>query len=299
MTDPASIVNRALDGIGSDVVIGELSEGTPQAQPALRAYGPAMRQLLRAAHWNFARKTAPLQLLADATGQTSGVGTLVVPPWIYEYAFPTDCVKGRFLPWNYSLPGPTVPLMTGLATAQPFGVQLVPAPYLIATDGNYPMQIGVPVSWSQVPAWDEVYGGGPAQRTVILSNVKNASFVYTALIIYPSQWDDLFTEALVQLLTSRLAMPLSKDKKFGLELQTRAIANAKDMIREARLVNGNESGFPQRADLSVDWMRIRSGGSAYGANGWGGSVGFGGVGAGGGGWYGGWDSCSFADGSVF
>ena len=47
-SSPASVVNRALDMIGRpDLVVGELGEGTEAAKPALRAYAPAMRQMLR------------------------------------------------------------------------------------------------------------------------------------------------------------------------------------------------------------------------------------------------------------
>jgi hypothetical protein len=90
MDTPASIANQALDAIGrgGDIVIGDLTEGTREAKVILRAYSQCLRQLLRSANWDFARKQAPLVLLADQTGQTPNVGTIVsATNWLYEYAY--------------------------------------------------------------------------------------------------------------------------------------------------------------------------------------------------------------------
>lgn len=306
MSSPAGIVNRALDLIGrSDLVIGEMEEGTEAAKPALRAYGPAMRQLLRAAHWDFARKQAPLTLLADATGQTPYVGTAVAAPWTYEYSLPIDCMKVRFLPWNSNPVQPNPPIMTGVTQPPLNAVRLQPAPYIVALDYNYPVQTGQPPSWDQVPDWASTAGEGPTQRTVILTNVgpqtqSGGSFiypslVYTCLVVYPSQWDSLFEEAMVNYLAQKLAMSLCADKKWALQVRSEAIKAAKEMITEARAVNANESGYPQTTDHYPDWMRIRNaGGGNYGGRG--GAYGpYSGPGI----LYGGFDSMSWSDGSVY
>lgn len=369
MTLPADIVNRALDAIGVPNVIGDLEEGTREAQVALRAYGPAMRQLLGAAHWDFCRKQAPLTLLADATGQSEGVGSIVVPPWCYEYSFPIDCIKSRFVPMNNvqgqtgsgatttlaeaitdvdatvilvtslgnfplsgqyvvtiddedmtvyqgqgtlrwtvgraandttpatHLAGATVtmvaqpPLMTGLTSISPNGNRLIPARFLVTSDYNYPVTSGTYDSWQDIPQWWLGLGEGPQQRTVIVTNVKDASLVYSALMIYPDQWDQNFTEALVQLLAARLAMPLVEDKKFALTVRRELVGGAKDILRVARANNANESGFPQDTDHIPDFMRIRVAGA-----GWGGYSGdMGGPGF----LYCGWDAIGWPDGSVF
>lgn len=304
-TTPADIVNRALDAIGrSDLIIGDLQEGTEAAKPALRAYGPAMRQLTRAAHWAFARKQAPLTLLADATGQTTGVGTAVPAPWTYEYEQPIDCLKVRYLPWNSNPIAPNPPTMTGLGQPPLNAVRLRPAPFLLTSDYNYPVVIGQPASWPEVPQWWGTEGEGPVQRNVILTNVPPQpqgdsptiypSLVYTALMIYPSQWDDLFSEALVAYLGQKLALPLAKNDKFGLAVRAELIKTAKQAITEARLTSANESGYPQTTDHLPDWIRGRNaGGGNYG--GFGGFDGWNGPG----GLWGGFDSCGFSDGSVY
>ncbi len=308
MTVPADIGNRALDAAGwPGPMIGDLEEGTEQATPVLRAYGPGLRQLLRTAHWDFARKMAPMTLLADATGQTSTVGTQVADPqFVYEYALPTDCVKARIVPWNNinspgtpqfsgSFPivqGPAPPgavSMTGLQspTSPPF-IRLIPARFLVTLDYNYPALVGSITDWSQLPDIQTVEGQGPQQRTVILTNVQNASLVYTALVLYPDEWDPLFQEAFVQLLAARIALPLAKDKRLGLALQAQAIAACKMAIADARVVNGNESGFPQTTDHTPDFIRTRW--SQWGM--WGNAAGPGVL-------WGGWDQMGFGDGSVF
>lgn len=306
-TSPADIVNRALDALGrSDLIIGELGEGTEAAKPALRAYGPAMRQLLRAAHWSFARKQAPMTLLADATGQTAGVGTKVQAPWTYVYAYPPDCMKARFLPWNSNPVQPTPPIMTAVTSPPLNAIRLIPAPFLLGLNYDYPVQEGCYLTWDDVPDWASTSGEGPQQRTVIYTNVPPQpqgasqptifpSLVYTALVIYPSQWDPLFEEALVQYLAQKLAMSLVMDKKFALQLRNEAIKSAASIIMEARAVNANESGAPQTISRMAEWMRARNaGGGNWWGNG-GSDFGYNGPGC----IWGGWDQLAFSDGSVF
>ena len=287
MNLPADILNQALDAAGVDLSIGDPEEGTREAQVCLRAYGQCLRQLLRAANWDFARKTAPLSLLADATGLTAYVGSIVPSPWVYEYAYPTDCAKARFVIANpnaqVGAPAgnvalPTTPLMTGMGQGALADQRIRPARFTIATDFNYPPQPGQ-ITW-------EVQGVSPQGRTVVLTNAQNAQIVYTATMLYPSTWDALFRAALVAYLSSEIALPLSKDKRFGLQLRQQNIAIAKQKLMEARAVDGNEGWFS--SDIQSDWMRFRNSGghpadqaigpgAFWGAN----------------------DSCSFSDGSAY
>ena len=108
---PAAIANRALMAIGSDAELGDpdLQEGTKEARACLRVYGPTLRQMLRACHWNFSRFESPLTLLNDRTrrsvGTTTdptqpgyiGTGTPGMGRWLYEYAWPIDALKARFI----------------------------------------------------------------------------------------------------------------------------------------------------------------------------------------------------------
>ncbi len=257
----------------------------------------------------FAVYEKALTLLADATGQTAGVGTMVPVPWTYEYQLPIDCVRARFVPYSQPQtpsspqftgsfpivlgpPTPTPPTMTGIDVITPQNVQLVPARFLVTLDYNYPAVIGAITDWSQLPDVQQAEGVGPQQRTVVLTNVQNASLVYTALVSYPDEWDSLFQEAFVQILASRIALPLAKDKKFGLAMRAQAIMMAKEMVTEARVANGNESGFPQTTDHLPDFIRARTGGASWLLGGWNQNAGLGVLGYG-------WDAMGWADGSVF
>lgn len=294
---PADIANEALDAAGVDFTIGDMQDGTKPAQVVLRHYPQCLRQLLRSAHWDMARKQAPLLMLADATGQTDGVGTVVPAPWVYEYALPVDCMKGRFVPANYLNPNAvppgnittpvTVP-QTSVATQAPygFGMRLVPSPFLIMLDTNYPVD---PDS-----NWLEVQGESPGGRVVVLSNINQAQMVYTAFMPYPSVWDSQFRGALVAFLASRIAMPLAKDKAFGMKMRDQLFGLARDAVRQARITNGNESSWPQTVDRVADFTQARwtGPGGSWGNSpfnaGWGvwgmGGFGFNGIGFMGYGW---------------
>src|SRR6202034_1002250 len=171
---PTDIGNQAIDAAGIDFTLGDIEEGTREAQVCLRAYRECLKQLLRGANWDFARREAPLTLLADATGQTPNVGTLVPDgEFTYEYAYPTDCLKIRFIPWhrfenpgvpsgNIQPPNPSAPLMTGLGNPLR-GHRIRRARFVISNDANYPPPPGQ-VTW-------EVQGVSPVGRTVVLTNV--------------------------------------------------------------------------------------------------------------------------------
>lgn len=298
MNLPQDIANQALDAAGIEFTIGDLEEGTRPAQVLLRAYGQCLRQLLRGANWDFARKTAPLTLLADASGQTANVGAMVPVPWLYEYSYPTDCMKVRFVPWNgpglnapippQNIQLPQVPLLSGQGNGQQplTGQRLVPARFTIATDYNYPPPPGQ-ITW-------EVQGVSPEGRTVVLTNVKQALCVYTALMLYPSVWDVMFRAALVSYLASEVALPLAKDKKLALTIRGQLIGTVKEKLKAARAVDGNEGVYS--SDIPVDWMAFRNSGGWRGSGSFGPGGGFGNdcgvLGYG-------WDTCAFADGSAY
>jgi hypothetical protein len=285
---PTDVANLALDAIGIDIVLGDIEDGTKEAQTCLRAYPECRKRLLRGAHWQFARKQVPMLMLADASGLTPQIGNKVIHPWRYEYAYPNDCVALRYIPHkhhdgtpppgNYALPT-SVPLYTNMTSIPMHGRRPHPARFLVARDVNYPPQPGQDF-------WD-VQGLSPQGRTVICTDVKNAEAVYTSDVVYPNEWDSLFTEAMVAYLAQHIVMKLSDDKKLGMQMRTEQIAIAKDRIINARVADGNETWSTN--DLKVDWMEVRR-------------EGFGGYGLGGGlgeGSWCGWSSVSFSDGQAF
>lgn len=293
--DPTGVANQILDAIGWPITLGDIEDGSREAQILLRAYGQSLRQLLRAANWAFARTEAPLLLLADATGNTPDVGTIVQQPWCYCYAYPTDAMKIRFIPASLynqadTVPAnniqiPSTPLVTGIGQQPPPGLRIQPAKFVVATDYNYPPPAGS-------ETW-QTQGTSPNGRTVILTNVRHATAVYTSLVLYPSLWDSLFRAALVAYVASEVALAMwaKTDRKFGMEVRAQQIAIVKAKVTEARLTDANES--VSTSDVSVDWVRARRVGGTW--NGWGGGMGYGGGGA----MIGGYESLALADGAVF
>jgi hypothetical protein len=234
-------------------------------------------------------------LLADASGNTPGVGTIVPFPWLYEYAYPIDCAKARFIPANYPFT-PPVPAtnfqipptpLTSAPTLNPLvGQRIRPVRFTIATDSNYLPPPG-DVYW-------ETQGVSPQARTVVLTNQPQAVLIYSALMLYPSLWDSQFRAAMVAYLASEvcLAVWAKKNVKIGMQIRAQQIAIAKEKIMAARITDGNEGVYS--SDIRVDWMDFRRTG---GYGGWTGNTG--GEGLGGGVLGYGWDRTSFADGSAF
>lgn len=276
MTQPSDIVNRAIDVLGlPERIIGDIeTDGTEASEAARRVYYEALRQLLSAAHWAFARQRGQLQLLADRLGQTINQATgqpysiAVEPPWRFAYAWPIDGVRARWLPWNGLLSGgtvagniaiPPVPLMTGLPQASLGWPREGPGRFLLSTSDQFPTIIG---EAANLPSPAE--GVGLTRRRIVLTDVPCAWLVYTGLLVDPDVWDALFSEAMVAVLASRLAMPLIPDKKLSLPTRDKQMAIAVNAVREARAASGNEAGFPQSTDQVPDWIRARRAGYAYG-----------------------------------
>lgn len=317
---PEDIVNRALDALpGVRKTIGSMeSDGTLESEAARRIYGQVLRQLLRAANWDWARKRAPLMLLGDATGQSPGVTQYVEYPWIYAYAWPFDAVRARWLPWTGVPPGalagfgappqnwfpsdPNTPISPGLNVISP-GLSTFerPARFLVSTSDQYPSQPGNP-DWNDIPEFGE--GTGPVNRRVILTNVPpqivplgvqnlpGPQLVYTYLALEIEVWDALFIQAMVHTLASLLAPVVIMDSKLALTERNNHIAIAQRAVRDARVASAQEAGFRQSTDHIADWTRARrTGWARWQGQPWTGD---------GPGYYSvGWEAMSWGDGSVY
>lgn len=298
---PTDIARQSLDAIAIDYELGDIEQGGRVANVTLRAYGECRKKLLRAVPWAFARKQVPLVLLADATGNTPNVLTTTPgSQFIYEYAYPIDIARIRYIPWNPVLNSPppagniaipATPTMTALTQPPFLGQPVRPSRYLVTNDPNI-----VPQNNAN---FLEVQGQSPQGSTVILSNVQNATCVYTFDALYPSVWDHLFRDAMVAVLASEIALPLwvEKDRKFGLQLRDDQIKLAREKIVQARIADGNE--MVVSTDHIPDWINARNSGGAWGAgNGGPGTVGpgIGDFGCWGNGWAG---SMAFCNGSAF
>ncbi len=194
-TSPVQVANLALRRIGYKTEIGYLYEGTVAARAALQAYGQTRDALLRSRDWPFARQAAALTLLKTAPvggyGITGWTSAYPPPPWIYEYGYPSGCLEVRGL--------------LGTPSIMP---EFSPRPvlYTVATDPSV--------------------GSG---EKVVLTNIPNAQAVFTAQIADPTQWEPLFTEAMVEALGRRLAEALGANAdavkaQFQIEQESAAVA---------------------------------------------------------------------------
>ena len=263
MTSPVDLCNLALDQISARTSITGISPPSPPnnlaAQVASRTYQLQTDAVFRAAHWNSARSQAQLSLLKAAIGTPENPsGALPTPPipWRYEYAYPSDCLKVRFVIPTPELPASTTPLMTNV------GINFQPA---------------VKTSIPFVPGIDTDAQGN--QIKVILTNARVAQGVYTARIANPDLWDPSLQNAVIGALGAWFCSPVNGSD----ERKKMAIAMAVGLISQARIDDGNE-GITS-TDHIPDWMRARESGS-----------GFWGIGLADGGFMGGWDSWTGSDG---
>lgn len=216
------IANMALDVIGTRSTVASLSEGSNEANAIARHWNNAVDAMLRAAHWNFARKQIALTLLQDAT-QAQPVPT----PWLYEYAYPSDCVLMRQLvPMIQVQPIPPVSTPGAVSPVAAYGP---PVRFLMGTDNDI--------------------NGNPLE--VLLTNQSQAIGVYTFRNTNTAMWDPLFVQGFAAYLGARVCLALTGDKNT----QRMAFQMAQAYETDARRQNGNE-GITV-IDSTPDWMRVR------------------------------------------
>lgn len=94
------ICNLALSNVGTRSTIAALNEGSTESVQCQLFYDITRKEMLRAAHWNFARREVTLGVLAAAEGteeNPDGEGDIPPTPWAYMYAYPSDCLKARHI----------------------------------------------------------------------------------------------------------------------------------------------------------------------------------------------------------
>ena len=234
MASPVDICNRALGEIGARTNVNAFTDPTPAAQ-ACQLYYDSMRQmLLRTAPWNFARKQVNLSLLKDATSGTCPF------PWMFEYLYPSDCLKFRYMlqmpnGWPFTA-GATTPPQTGDTPLFPYYATSRRGRFLVSTD----------VDSNNIP------------RKVLLTNLPSPIGVYSFDCTDVNMFDSSFSEALVAVLAEKFVMPLTGNAG----MKGTFIQIAKDRVIEARAADGNED-LPT-TDINVDWLDVRGVPNAYG-----------------------------------
>lgn len=223
MSSPVSICNKALSEIGARASIVNLDELSKEAKACKLHYDDVRRSLLRAAHWGFARTQRNLTLLGSAEAGTSQ------HPWLYMYAYPSDCLKMRYL-----LPQPTEGAIDSevVLIGDTWQGVMVPGPsranrFLIANNDG---------------------------QKVILTNLRNAIGVYTGDISNVEQFDQGFEGALTMALAAKLTIPVTGN--VGMKSNFEQLAFV--AVQDARASDGNEA--IATTDHTPDWIRARSDG---------------------------------------
>ena len=177
VNSPSDVVNLALVRIGHPMRVGNLYDGSKAAKVALDIYGQTRDELLRAGQWGFAERNAVINSIKQAPPGgyiPPTVWTTAYPPipWLFEYAYPIDCLKVRAVK--------QVPL---------FVPSFAPQPNVFSTPNDSALS-----------------------AKVIVCNVgPSAALVYTGRVTDPTQWEASFIEAMAAALARRLSVALSPE----------------------------------------------------------------------------------------
>lgn len=243
VTGPTEIANRALVAIAARATITDfVMEQSPEAKLMRTLFEPTRDALLRAANWNFATKTAYLSLLRSAPGTpenpdnsatTWDPATMPPPPWLYEYLYPSDCIRMRYIPAG---------TWAGNTAMQIF-------PY-----GSYTPTLPGPNAAVRFEIRSG-YDGNGDQCNTIVTNADKAIAVYTKREENPALWDPSFQEAMVFSLAARVCVQVTGSS----EMLNHAKSSAKALIDTARANDGNEG--LTKLDHTPDWIKARGPGA--------------------------------------
>lgn len=179
------LCNQALKLIGySGPEVGSLAnDASPAALACLEHWGETRDEMFHLLQPSFALRNMVLTLVKSAPpgGYFSTPWTSIYPPipWLFEYAFPTDCI---------------VPLQITPADA---GFIPMWKPKWQAFRLNNPPSGNTPLT-------------GNATTQTILSNTPNATLAYIGQILDPNNWHEDFTIRVVAALAKKLEPQFGK-----------------------------------------------------------------------------------------
>jgi hypothetical protein len=167
MTSIVEICNLALASIRSSS-INSLTEGSLQAQQCKLHYDIARQFVLTDTPWNFAKKTAALQLR-----------DIEPLEWTYAYQYPSDCARllNVHADFGYNAPDTVNRALYDDVLVEP--------------ETNVPYEVM----------------NGPDGKLVVTDQV-DAYAIYTKNVTNPTMFDAQFTVALYQYLASMIAVPI-------------------------------------------------------------------------------------------
>jgi hypothetical protein len=154
------LCNEALRQLGVKKRIGSAYEGSEVAKACLELFSQVRDELLQREEWPFAMREA---------GLTAVAGQLAPAPWPYEFNYPSDCLRIR-----YVQPG-------SFAALDPYD----PQPVLFEP-------------------WNDQRPSPPIRA--ILASISPATLVYVGQVTNPNTWEPGFTRAFVASLAAHLTL---------------------------------------------------------------------------------------------
>lgn len=184
----ADISNRALQLIGARTTVStaELAGNTSNEAIQLNlALTPIQNWCHGLANWNFARKTSALPAAAKGpptVGPGAWSNSLPPPPWLYEFALPTDFIRALYITDN--------------TTASPAAGWLgEPKRFVIATDSI-----------------------AAVQQQVLLTNISAGALTYCSFVTDPTLWPWYFERLMVYALARTICLSLTGDLRIFKDL---------------------------------------------------------------------------------
>lgn len=244
MTSVVDIANRALSAIGTRSTIVALNEGSTESISASKWIDTTRRTLLRMAPWNCGKNFNSLTLICAAPGtpESPGAGTTFwqkgqpPPPWAYEYAYPSDCVRPVLIVPQFN---------TGFAPGVPITTAITGGAPAFWTGPPVKFAVGIDQVVNGVPAV-----GGPDVK-VIWTNQEFAVLAYIKDVTNPDVMDDQLQNAWALYLAANMVLDLTGEiAKANL-----LVKRANEQIQIARVGDGNE-GLTIN-DITPDWIRTR------------------------------------------
>ena len=118
MTTPVDIANRALQLVGIPKVISSLAQDSIEAQTCNLIINKLRDELNRMAPWACTEKFVDLTYITSLPGtpENPAAGPALwqpgvpAPPWSYEYQYPVDCIRAKYIMPQYTNMAGGVPI---------------------------------------------------------------------------------------------------------------------------------------------------------------------------------------------
>ena len=246
MTAEVDIANMALSALGTRSSIAALNENSPEARASALWIDKVRDEVIRLAPWVSVRNFINLSLICAAPGTpenpVQGEFTwqkgIPAPPWFYEYAYPSDCLKALYIVPQFTTGfAGGVPITTAITGGAPNFWNGPPVRYAVGLDQIDP-NTGLP-------------SNNGIDTKVIWTNQEQAILCYNKQITNPDLMDAQLQYAWVAALAGRMVYQLNGDKQQA----NMKLKEANDAIITARVADGNE-GLTVN-DVTPDWIRQR------------------------------------------